>query len=79
MADNRLLDALAQADLILQVDAIRSPYDLFKLPLWLLPLITTRLAEGRAANAGVAMASGNRTGASRRVQEGVEASRHRCE
>ena len=72
MADNRLLDALAQADLILQVDAIRSPYDLFKLPLWLLPLITTRLAEGRAANAGVAMASGNRTGASRRVQEAVE-------
>ena len=72
MADNRLLDALAQADLILQVDATRSPYDLFKLPEWLMPLVTTRLAEGRAANAGVAMASGDRTGASRRVQEAVE-------
>ena len=72
MADNRLLDALAQGDLILQVDATRSPYDLFKLPAWLLPLVTTRLSEGRAANAAVAMASGDRTGASRRVQEAVE-------
>lgn len=72
MADTALLDALTQADLILQVDAIRSPYDLFKLPSWLLPLVTTRLAEGRAANAGVALAGGDRTGASRRVQEAVD-------
>ena len=72
MADTALLDALAQADLILQVDATRSPYDLFKLPAWLLPLMTTRLAEGRAANASVALASGDRTGASRREHEAVD-------
>ena len=72
MADTLLLDALAQGELILQVDATRSPYDLFKLPSWLLPLETTRLAEARAANAAVALESGDRAGASRRVQEAVD-------
>ena len=72
MADTLLLDALAQGELILQVDATRSPYDLFNLPAWLLSLETTRLAEARAANAAVALASGDRTGASRRVQEAVD-------
>ena len=56
MADTALLNALAQADLILQVDATRSRYDLFELPAWLLPLVTTRLADGRAANGAVALA-----------------------
>ena len=72
MADSELLDALAKGDLILQVDATRSPYDAFKLPDALRGIVTERLAAARGINAGVALAGGDRTGASRRVQEAVE-------
>lgn len=59
MADQILIDAIAQGDLILAVNATRSLYDLRRLTTPLEELLTTRLAAGRAANSAVAMAGGN--------------------
>ncbi len=67
MADQELIDHIAQGDLITAVDDTRNDYDLRKLPTVLRTLITTRLAAGRAANAAVAMAAGGEAGASAAV------------
>ena len=48
MPDQELLDAIATGDLITQVDATRSDYDLFKLTPPLATVVTARLADGRA-------------------------------
>ncbi len=63
MADQILIDAIAQSDLILAVDDTRNPYDLRRLTAPLRDIVTIRLAAGRAANAAVAMAGGDVAGA----------------
>jgi hypothetical protein len=59
MLDQELIDAIAQGDLILAVDATRNDYDLQRLSTPLRDTVTQRLAAGRAANSAVAMAAGN--------------------
>ena len=59
MADQILIDAIAQSDLIIAVDDTRSPYDLRTLTPALRDLVITRRAAARAANSAVAMAGGN--------------------
>jgi hypothetical protein len=64
--DRETIDALGKGDLILQVDALRSDYDPCKLGPSLLPLVTGRLEEARAAHAAAALVWGT---ASQRVAE----------
>ncbi len=71
MADQELIDNIAQGDLIIGVDATRNDYDLRTLPTVLRSLLTTRLAAARAANAAVAMAAGGEAGASAAVADAV--------
>lgn len=69
MPDQELIDAIATGDLITQVNATRSDYDLFKLSAPLSTLFAARLAEARGANAAVLLAGGSAAGASQRVIE----------
>lgn len=58
MPDLELINALATGDLIVQVDAVRSDYDPCKLGPVLLPVITSRLGEARAAHAAAELSGG---------------------
>jgi hypothetical protein len=69
MHDSESIEAIATADLIVQVDATRSDYDLFKLSRPLLSVLSGRLTEARAAHAGVALAGQDGASASQRVTQ----------
>lgn len=59
MPDLILINALATGDLIVQVDAVRSDYDPCKLGPSLLPVVTSRLGEARAAHAAAELTGGS--------------------
>jgi len=59
MPDQELIDAIATGDLITQVDATRSDYDLSKLTVPLATLVSSRLTAARGANAAVLLAGGS--------------------
>jgi len=69
MPDQELIDAIGTGDLITQVDATRSDYDLSKLTVPLATLVSSRLTAARGANAAVLLAGGSAAAASARVVE----------
>lgn len=71
MPNQRLIDAVAQSDLILLVDDDTSPYSPEKLTTLLRQLVADRNIAGRQCLSGIALAGGDERGASLRVAESV--------